>query len=451
MGRLFWKFFAFVWLAQLAVMLVMGVVFWIDIQHREAQFAAVRATMSREFEQRGMPREPGPAPGDTQARRPPTGPAIDARMPDPRAGGPPPGTFQPDSAPGAFRRFPPMDPQHPGFGPGPPPGGGPRGLFGLFGIGGPGPWQPLWLRSLPSPVALLSTLAGSALTALLLALYVSKPIRGLRRAFDAAAAGDLERRIGTELSGRRDELADLGHDFDRMAARLQGSMQGQRRLLHDVSHELRSPLARVQAAVGLLREDPAMLASMTDRIENEVARMDQLVGALLTLSRLESGELAQDIQDVDLRELVAGIVRDVQFEAGGGAGVTQVNEVPAQTRGAPRLLHSAIENVVRNALKHGGGAPIRIETALDATGRQFILRVLDQGPGLAADEIERLFTPFFRGRNAASSGYGLGLAIARRSVEAHGGSIRAGNRPEGGLCVTITLPCQAGVNASQPA
>ncbi len=425
MGRLFWKFFAFVWLAQLAAMLVMGALFWIDSQHREAQFAAVWAVAQHGTQASG-PQPPEAPPGGVAMA---DGPVMWQQ-------GPPPGL------PPQFQVRMPVG--------GPLPYVGPRNLFGLFGVGRAEPWQLLWIRTLPSPIALLITLAGSAAAALLLARYVSKPIRGLRQAFDAAAAGDLERRVGTQLDGRNDELADLGRDFDRMAGRLQASMQGQRRLLHDVSHELRSPLARVQAAVGLLREDSSMLASMTDRIEQETVRMDQLVGALLTLSRLESGELALAFEDVDLRELVAEIVEDVQFEARvSGCAVTQVNEISAIVRGVPQLLHSAIENVVRNALKHAGGGPIRIETAKDDPGMQFRVRVLDQGPGLPPHEIERLFTPFFRGRGAAdTTGYGLGLAIARRSVEAHGGSVRATNRPEGGLCVDISLPCQAVETAS---
>ena len=471
MGRLFWKFFAFVWLAQLAVMLVMGVVFWLDTQHREAQFAAFRAALAsnpqgqwsqlppfarqqlREPQPQsaagGPPPDAGPAGGP-----PPQGPQMQPgpgampqdRMPQQgmsQSGMPQPGMPRaampqggmPQGGMPAGRRMP-----GPGFMPGPPP----SSAWSLLGFGTAGPWQPLWMRSLPSPFMLLMTLVCSVVTAMLLALYVSKPIRGLRQAFDAAAAGDLDRRIGVELEGRRDELADLGRDFDHMASRLQASMQGQRRLLHDVSHEMRSPLARVQAAVGLLREDPSLLGTMTERIELEIARMDHLVGALLTLSRLETGELALTFEDVDLRELVGGIIEDVQFEAGtSGCSVTQDNEVAATTRAVPQLLHSAIENVVRNALKHAGGAPIRIETARDEAAGQFCVRVLDQGPGLPSHEIEQLFTPFFRGRAAAGTGYGLGLAIARRSVEAHGGSIRARNRPEGGLCVEICLPCQA--------
>lgn len=408
MGRLFWKFFAFVWLAQLAAMLVMGALFWLDNQRREELAGLADAPMATA--ERGPPPH-GPPPRGFSWRDPPPGPG------QPFNDGPP---HAPHGLPHAPHGLPP----------------GPHGP--------PGQWRPTWMQSLPAPGALVATLGGSVLTALLLALYVAKPIRGLRQAFDAAAAGDLDRRVAAEIGNRKDELADLGRDFDRMAARLQASMAGQRRLLHDVSHELRSPLARVQAAVGLLRNEPGMLIPMTERIEHEVARIDHLVGDLLTLSRLESGELTAERQDVELHDLIAGVVHDVQFEAQAtGTQVTWSGAVRATVYGAPQLLHSALENVVRNALKHAGGAPILIETSLEAESRRFRLQVLDRGSGLAPEELERLFTPFFRGSAAVGKGYGLGLAIARRSVEAHGGTIRAANRPQGGLCVEIILPCRS--------
>jgi two-component system OmpR family sensor kinase len=218
-------------------------------------------------------------------------------------------------------------------------------------------------------------------------------------------------------------------------------MQGQRRLLHDVSHELRSPLARLQAAAGLIRQNPDQLDSMINRIEEEIARIDHLVGQLLTLSRLEAGDLITGEEEVDMRDLVRDIVHDANFEAEAHEReVIWDDRGSATVRGRPALLHSAIENIVRNALKHAPESRVvRVETLVDAAKRQYTLRVLDDGRGIPEDELPDVFTPFFRGARARSDGYGLGLAIARRSVEAHGGTIRASNRSGGGLSVEIVL------------
>ena len=291
-------------------------------------------------------------------------------------------------------------------------------------------------------------------SALLLAWYVAKPIRSLREAFDAAAAGDLERRIAGRVGTRNDELADLGRDFDRMASRLQTSMEGQRRLLHDVSHEMRSPLARLQAAVGILRQQPEQAAAMIARIEDETARIDQLVGELLTLSRLEAGEWVSEEEEVDLHELIAEVVRDANFETQAqGRQVIWEERASALIRGRPELLHSAIENLVRNALKHAPESRrVWVETTVEPQPSRYRIRVLDEGSGVAEHELPNLFAPFFRGNGShpGNDGYGLGLAIARRSVEAHGGTIRAANRPGGGLCVEIVLPLPGSLSGRLP-
>lgn len=372
MGRLFWKFFAFAWLAQVAGMLAVGSLFWLTDGHKVPGHGAF-------------------------ATEPPFA--------------------QPTLARAAQQHPPPLHP--------PPP-------------------LKYWPRGLPPPIAVLATLGESVLTAALLAWYLAKPIRSLRGAFEAAAAGELGRRIAAQIGTRNDELADLGRDFDRMAAQLQMSMERQRRLLHDVSHELRSPLARLQAAAGLMRQKPEEPAAMIVRIEEETARIDRLVGELLTLSRLEAGELAGTQEAVDMQELVEEVVRDANFEAQAhGRQVVWGAAGPASLRGRPEILRSAIENIVRNALKHASQSrTVKVETATDAIEGRYILRVLDEGPGIPEDELPNLFTPFCRGANTAgdTDGYGLGLAIARRCVEAHGGTIHANNRPEGGLCVEVVLP-----------
>lgn len=358
MGRLFWKFFIFVWLAQMAGMVAVGTTFW--LKHH----------------------------ADEQSR---------------------------------LRTEPP---------PGPEPRGGP----------------PLRQRPRPFPVEpLVATLLASLICAALLARYFSRPIRNLRDAFDAAAGGNLKVRLGASMGRRRDELADLGHDFDRMADQLSMLMDAQRRLLHDVSHELRSPLARLQVAVGLARQQPEKLDATMARIEQEAVRIDSLVGELLTLARLEAGDMPDMREDIVMNDLLQGIADDACFEAeANGQRVTVESHCDAIVQGKPELLHHAIENVVRNALKHtSAGGCVKLETAMDSVGNRLMVSVMDEGPGVPEAELPHIFEPFFRGSGAkGNDGYGLGLAIARRAVLAHGGDIRAFNLTSGGLCVEMLLPAR---------
>jgi two-component system OmpR family sensor kinase len=314
-----------------------------------------------------------------------------------------------------------------------PPVGGPPGS----GLAGPS------LRDWPPKGPMVGTLLASLLTAALLAWYVAKPIRSLRFAFEAASIGHLDYRVAPVIGSRQDELADLGREFDRMVERLADSMDRQKRLLHDVSHEVRSPLARLQAAIGLMRLKGLTDEDTFERIEEEIARIDRLVGDLLKLSRIEAGEIAEGLEEVDLRELVSQVVSDANFEAqAAGRQVIWTKQAFAAVTGRPEMLHVAFENIVRNAIKHAPSSQVvTIETSVQAANSRYTFLVLDTGPGVPEDEVAALFTPFFRSTRALSTdGYGLGLAIASRSIEAHGGTIRAHNRATGGLAVEITLP-----------
>lgn len=395
MGRLFWKFFFFVWLSQVTAILGIGGTIWLE--HRNEPSTIPQA-----------PDRGGPERGAFPPDRPPF-----------EGGRPPPG----EPPPGSGDRPPPRAGDRP---PQPPPGGGPK--FQLY---------------LPMMAGLLASLIFAAL----LARYFSKPIRNLRSAFDAAAEGNLDVRAGPQMGKRRDELADLGRDFDMMSSRLQALMDAQRRLLHDVSHELRSPLARLQAAIGLARQQPDKIGATLDRIERESVRMDKLVGELLTLSRLEAGVTGALNEEINIGELLAEIVDDAQFEAhAGDRQVELVGNCDVLLLGRFELLSRAIENVVRNALKYtAAGGKVTVQAGASAGSMK--IAVLDQGPGIPESEIAAIFDPFFRGSTGAASidGHGLGLAIAQRVVAAHGGTIRAANRAGGGLCVEIVLPLKAGL------
>jgi two-component system OmpR family sensor kinase len=291
------------------------------------------------------------------------------------------------------------------------------------------PWQLV-------AIGLATSLAFSAL----LAWYLSRPIRSLRWAFDSAAAGRLDTRVSPRIGSRRDEIADLGRDFDRMAQHLQSLVAAQRRLLHDVSHELRSPLARLQAAVGLARQDPQKMEATLERIERETNRLDAMVGEILTLARLDSRTAGQSKEAVDFAHLAASIAEDARFEAeANGRHVKATISGDARVAGDPALLHRAVENVVRNAVKFTAPGT-SVDIALSSSNDRVVLAVTDHGPGIPPDELNKVFEPFYRAAGTDSSGFGLGLAIAQRAVEAHGGTIRAENVTTGGLRVKIELP-----------
>ncbi len=275
----------------------------------------------------------------------------------------------------------------------------------------------------------------------LLARYLTRPIRALRLAGGRLAAGDLGARVGPAVAARRDEIGALAREFDRMAERVEELIGSQQRLLRDVSHELRSPLTRLQTAVGLIRQRSGDSADPDlDRIQREAERLDGLIGQILSFARLQS--LTEPVrQSVDLTGLVREIVADASFE--GQAGGKRVHLTAGRedvVRGDEALLRSAIENVVRNALEH---ARSEVAVRIAATGGNALLvTVTDDGPGVPAGAHDRLFEPFYQvpGSGRSGRGVGLGLAIAARAVQLHGGTIRALSPGAGGLAVELRLP-----------
>jgi two-component system OmpR family sensor kinase len=296
------------------------------------------------------------------------------------------------------------------------------------------------------PLPLLPILAGtfaSLMFSAALAWYFAKPIRSLRKAFASVAHGNLSTRVGALMGNRRDELSDLGRDFDYMAGHIYSLVHAQQRLLHDVSHELRSPLARIQAAIGLAQQQPEKVQATLERIERESQRMSDLVGELLVLSRLEAGVSDGESQDFDIGGLLDDIVENARFEAeqhGVSIRYDGIGTTLVKARG--ELLHRAIENVLRNAVQHCKKAgEVSVSARFDAAKRLLQVVVDDQGPGVAEADLSAIFEPFFRsGDRSKANSIGLGLAIAYRSIEAHGGTIRARNLPQGGLRVQIDIP-----------
>ncbi|MDG4720157.1 MULTISPECIES: HAMP domain-containing sensor histidine kinase [Thalassospira] len=305
--------------------------------------------------------------------------------------------------------------------------------------------------TVPNPLIIIGGI-GALLFSGVLAWYLTRPILKISTGFEELSQGNLDYRLGKTIGRRRDEIADLARDFDVMAERLQRLVAARDRLLNDVSHELRSPLARMQLAVGLARQSAAKSATSLDRIEKEAVRLDELVGELLTLSRVESGA-AQQQSWIDLDHLLGRVVGDARFEAEATGVVVDADfgtqkavldgAVPVLS-GSPELLRRAFENVVRNALRHSAeGQVVKITAEDDRDHHRFRIEISDQGPGIEDAKLDDLFEPFVRGEaNAWGGGFGLGLSIAQRAIRAHGGDIKIGNRIEGGLMVTIILPYQ---------
>jgi two-component system sensor histidine kinase CpxA len=282
----------------------------------------------------------------------------------------------------------------------------------------------------------------------LLTRYLTAPILRLREAAQQIASGDLSARASATIATRRDELGDLVRDFDGMADRIEALVARQRQLISDVSHELRSPLARLNVALDLARErkgdDPAF-----DQAEQDMALLDEMIGRLLTIAKLDTAAQQLPMTEVDVTELVSQIVHDANFElqsteervllsAGGQLVVT----------GNPELLHSAIENVVRNAIHYtapGTQVEVRIAEDQEADRRLVRVEIRDHGRGVSESELANIFRPFYRvadARDRQTGGAGLGLAIADRVIRTHGGTIEARNVSPEGLLVEILLPGQ---------
>lgn len=285
----------------------------------------------------------------------------------------------------------------------------------------------------------------------LLARYFSSPIVKLRAATQQLAEGNLAARVGAAQNRRRDELADLGRDFDRMAERLQSLMNSQQRLLHDISHELRSPLTRQKIALELLRESEGEEQLWAiERIEREADRLSDLINQLLTLARLETHSPNPVNASFNLKHMLEEIVSDADFEAGNHKrSVHIIRSRDCRCTGSRELLYSAVENIVRNAIRYTAEATsveVSLECVEDGEGARAIIEVRDYGEGVPQAALADIFRPFYRvadARDRQSGGTGLGLSISQRAVQMHGGTVVATNLAGGGLCVQITLPLES--------
>ena len=281
-----------------------------------------------------------------------------------------------------------------------------------------------------------------------LARSLTRPLNTLRMAASNLGQGDLGSRVESALLKRGDEIAMLATDFNRMADRIESLVTAQRRLLRDVSHELRSPLARLNVALGLARQQGAEASSPAlDRIERESERLNCLIGELLTLSRLEAEDLPETTTKIDLDLCLRSIAADATFEASSRAvSVEIMKSVPALVRAHEGLLRSALENVIRNAIRHAPESTV-VELALESRSHDHkagaLLTMRDHGPGVPEDELRNVFEAFHTARSdesACSRSSGVGLSITKRVVQQLGGTVAVKNIMEGGLSVEVWLP-----------
>jgi signal transduction histidine kinase len=302
-----------------------------------------------------------------------------------------------------------------------------------------------WLNEKTGLYFLLLSVTVSAAISYLLARAISRPVSRFREAAVAIAGGNFDTRVTESVGARRDEIGHLARDFDRMADELQHSWHEKTELTRNVSHELRSPLARLRVALELARREAGDLPEFT-RIDKETERLDELIGQILDYSKMEA-RTGDEPSPIKLDELLHAVVDDVQYECR-STGIDGVS-VDLSIEGSPCIkgfafaLNSAVENVLRNAVRHSP-ANQSVTVALREESGRAVIEICDQGGGVDSSELDSLFEPFFRTKSTTSdrnlSGTGLGLAIARRAVQKNAGTISASNISDGGLCVTIELP-----------
>ena len=288
---------------------------------------------------------------------------------------------------------------------------------------------------------LIAALLVIATVAWLIARTVGRPIGELQLAVRELALGHTEARVPSAITRRRDELGALAADFNSMADKLAALLASRQQLMGELSHELRSPLARLQAALALAEHRQSIGTAERERIEQEVRRMNLVIGDLLRFSRLDAAA-AIVRRLVRLDSLLAELVRDEEIEASAHPCKLELRATPGlEMIGDPGLLRSGFENIVRNAIRHAPPDSV-VEVVAKRDGKRLRVAILDRGPGVPPNLLTRIFDPYVRAPKSPedTSGTGLGLAIARRVFEVHGGSVVATLRPGGGLTVSVELP-----------
>lgn len=294
----------------------------------------------------------------------------------------------------------------------------------------------------PWAIAMLSLL-GLFVSSAILAYWLMGPLLKLQKITRSFGQGEMTARVDSRLVKRKDAIGNLAREFNEMAGRIETLLTSKERLLRDVSHELRTPLARIEVALTIAEDKHGQPTqqSYLDRIRNELHELDELIGQVLTLSRLEAASMQKS--QIDLQLWLTDIVDDVQFESQlRGITITKTGDQPKALFGDSVQLRHAVENVLRNACFYSGEGGL-VEVSSSEVDKRAIISIKDNGPGVAEEMLEKIFHAFFRSssaRESNSGGFGVGLTIAKRIVQAHNGEIQAFNRPEGGLEVRFCLP-----------
>ncbi|APC15386.1 two-component sensor histidine kinase [Pseudomonas frederiksbergensis] len=307
----------------------------------------------------------------------------------------------------------------------------------------PHPELNAWHRtSLLWPLSALSiSLVVLTLFSLLVTLSITRPLSRLRGAVHDLGQTTYQQNSLARLANRRDEFGVLANDFNRMGARLQSLIGSQRQLLRDVSHELRSPLARLRIALALAeRAGPEEREKLWPRLTRECDRLEALISEILVLARVDADNASAE--EVDLNALLNTVQKDAQL--GSPEQSIQIEaERQLSLKGWPTMIERALDNLLRNAQRFNPeGQPIEVLALRQ--GERIVVSVRDHGPGVEAEHLSQLGEPFYRAPGQTAAGHGLGLAIARRAAERHGGSLILANHPEGGFIASLELPLEPG-------
>lgn len=300
------------------------------------------------------------------------------------------------------------------------------------------PWAGLTLR-------LLIAVIISGLICYLLSRYLTYPLNSLGHAAQLIARGKLSTRVGYLRGHEHDEIAKLTHEFDRMAEEIETLVHAKERLVSDISHELRSPLARLRVAIELARKKASShIYPELERMETECERLNTLIGEMLEFARLHHISELSGFSEVNLVDLLQDILYDAQFEFSKTGKRIVIDKLqPAVILADKKLLHRAIENVLRNALHYAKDpGEVIVSTRKNIHKNQYDILIKDDGPGVPYTELENIFNPFYRvdvSREKKTGGTGLGLSIAKEALALHKGHITAENIEPSGLCVTISL------------
>ena len=280
-----------------------------------------------------------------------------------------------------------------------------------------------------------------AMISIIIYRHVMSPLRQLDRATQAISQGHFEVRLRNSLGRRNDEITALAETFDSMAERIGKLVQSQRHLTSDLSHELRTPLTRIELALSWAEQNTPDSPPLR-RIREECQQMRQLVEDTLSLAWLENEQPTLQTDDLDLTDLIDSIVDNARFEFPHHRLELNLPEHAPLSHSSDRALGHAIENIIRNALSHTpvGGT---VMVSLLQQQERYLIHVDDEGPGVNSKYLEDIFKPFFRLGRASRNhyqGFGVGLSLAKRQIEAVGGQLKASNHEFKGLRMTITLP-----------